>query len=115
MLGLDMNDYAMDRLGPPPWQFFNLLLRVDVTTGAVQQWSAGSAESLQEPTFVPRNSGAQEGDGYILVLVNHLETHTTELVILDTLDLAQGPVARVALPMRLRMSLHGNWVPRHPI
>lgn len=111
MLGLDMSAYAIDRLGPPAWQFFNLLLHVDVTTGAVQRWLAGDAECFQEPTFVPRGSDAAEGDGWILALVNHLETHTTELVILESLALAQGPVARIKLPMRLRMSLHGNWLP----
>lgn len=111
MLGLDMREYAIDRLGPPAWQFFNLLLHVDVSTGAVQRWVAGDAECFQEPTFVPRAVDAAEGDGYILVLVNHLETSTTELVILESLAIAEGPVARVALPMRLRMSLHGNWLP----
>lgn len=111
MLGLDMREYAIDRLGPPAWQFFNLLLHVDVTTGAVQRWIAGDAECFQEPTFVPRAPDAAEGDGFILVLVNHLETSTTELVILESLDIARGPVARIALPMRLRMSLHGNWLP----
>ena len=110
MLGCDMRLYAADRLGPPPWQFFNLLVHLDLHTGTATQWAAGDAACFQEPTFVPRAPDAPEGDGYLLALLNHLDTATTELVILDTRTIADGPIARIALPMRLRMSLHGNWV-----
>ncbi|MHA6719704.1 carotenoid oxygenase family protein [Sphingomonas sp. RS6] len=111
MLGCDISRFATDRCGPPPWQFFNLLVHVDVVTGAVQHWFPGDAECFQEPTFVPRSPDAPEGDGYVLALVNHLESYTTELVILEALSLEKGPIARVKLPVRMRMSLHGNWLP----
>lgn len=111
MLGCDMSLYAMDRLGPPPWQFFNQLVHIDVITGRAERWCGGDAECFQEATFVQRSPTAPEGDGYILSLLNHLETQTTELVILDTQRVSDGPIARVKLPLRLRMSLHGNWVP----
>ncbi|MGN8001495.1 carotenoid oxygenase family protein [Sphingomonas sp. 22176] len=114
MLGLDMREYAVERLGPPPFQFLNLLLHIDVTTGGVKRWAPGDAECFQEATFVPRSEDAPEGDGYLLALVNHLETSTTELVILESLAVDRGPVARVKLPFRLRMSLHGNWLPTTP-
>lgn len=110
MLGCDMRLYAFDRLGPPPWQFFNQLVSLDVTTGEAQTWAGGDAECFQEPTFVARGGDSQEGDGFVLALLNHLETASTELVILDTRRFTEGPVARVKLPVRLRMSLHGNWV-----
>ena len=115
MLGLDMRRYAFPRLGPPPWQFFNLIVHVDVTTGKAESWCAGDAECFQEPTFVPRSADAAEGDGHVLALVNHLESHSTELVVLDTRSIADGPVARIKLPVRLRMSLHGNWLPEAPV
>ncbi len=111
MLGLDMSLYAMARLGPPPFQFFNLLIHLDLAKGTVARWCGGDAESFQEPTYLPRSPDAPEGDGFVLSLLNHLETATTELVILDTRRFEQGPVARIKLPMRMRMSLHGNWVP----
>ncbi|EXS71924.1 carotenoid oxygenase family protein [Sphingobium sp. Ant17] len=110
MLGCDMRLYAMDRLGPPPWQFFNQIVHLNVATGQSERWCGGDAECFQEPTFVPRSATAPEGDGFILSLLNHLETQTTELVILDTQKVGDGPVARIKLPVRLRMSLHGNWV-----
>lgn len=115
MLGCDMGLYAIDRLGPPPWQFFNKLVHIDVVSGKAETWCGGDAECFQEATFVQRAENAPEGDGYILALLNHLETHTTELVILDTQRVAAGPVARVKLPVRMRMGLHGNWVPAKDI
>lgn len=34
----------------------------------------------------------------------------TDIVILDTSKLAQGPVAIIELPFRLRAGIHGSWV-----
>jgi carotenoid cleavage dioxygenase-like enzyme len=106
--------FQHEALGPWPFQFFNQLAHVDTQGGGFETWFPGDAECFQEPTFVPRSQDAAEGDGYVLVLVNHLLTHTTELVILDALKVADGPVARVKLPVRLRMSLHGNWLDAGP-
>jgi carotenoid cleavage dioxygenase-like enzyme len=98
-------------LGAPPFQFFNQLARVDVQTGESNAWFAGEAECFQEPIFVPRTHDSVEGDGYVIALLNHLRSHTSELVILDSNDMEAGPVARISIPFRMRMSLHGNWSP----
>ncbi|WP_039783329.1 carotenoid oxygenase family protein [Herbaspirillum huttiense] len=98
-------------LGAPPFQFFNQLAHVNVRTGETRTWFAGDAHCFQEPVFVPRSADAPEGDGFLLSLLNHLRTGAAELVILDTRDLSAGPVARVQIPLRMRMSLHGNWSP----
>lgn len=34
----------------------------------------------------------------------------TEIVILDTAKMAEGPVAIIELPFRLRAGIHGSWV-----
>lgn len=98
-------------LGPPPFQFFNQLVHLNLRTGAVDAWYGGDAECFQEPIFVPRSADAPEGDGYLVCLLNHLRDGSTDLVVLDTHDLAAGPVARVPIPLRMRMSLHGSWSP----
>lgn len=97
--------------GPMPFQFFNLLTHLNVRTGASESWFAGASECFQEPIFVPRSADAPEGDGYVIALLNHIAEHTTELVVLDGMAMAAGPVARIKLPLRLRMSLHGCWAP----
>ena len=35
----------------------------------------------------------------------------SRLLLFDAMKLAEGPVATIALPFRIRMGLHGNWVP----
>lgn len=34
----------------------------------------------------------------------------TEIIILDTAKIAQGPIAIIELPFRLRAGVHGSWV-----
>ena len=59
--------------------------------------------------MIPRTKDADEGDGYVMALLNNYAEMTSELVILDTKDLTKQ-VALVKLPVRLRTGLHGNWV-----
>ncbi len=100
-----------DTLGERPFQFFNQLAHINVETGETDAWYPGNAQCFQEPIFVPRSADAPEGDGYVIALLNHLHGDDTELVVLDSLQMAAGPVARIKIPFRLRMSLHGNWTP----
>lgn len=34
----------------------------------------------------------------------------TEIIILDTAKIPQGPIAIIELPFRLRAGIHGSWV-----
>jgi len=85
--------------------------RFDHHTGALSSWSPGPDSGVQEPVFVPRGPAAAEGDGYLLVLVNRLSQLRSDLAILDAQKLADGPVALVRLPTRVRSTFHGMWVP----
>ena len=86
--------------------------RFDHHTGQLATWSPGADSGVQEPTFVPRGPGAAEGDGYLLVLVNRLAQLRSDLAILDAQRLADGPIALVRMPTRVRSTFHGMWVPR---
>ncbi len=97
--------------GPMPFQFFNLLTHFNLKTGVSDSWFAGDSECFQEPIFVPRTADAPEGDGYVIALLNHIADYSSELVVLDSRDMAAGPVARITIPFRMRMSLHGSWSP----
>lgn len=66
--------------------------------------------SLQEPQFVPRQTDAEEGDGYLLAVVNRLTEMRSDLIILDAREVTAGPLATVRLPLRLRNGLHGTWI-----
>jgi carotenoid cleavage dioxygenase len=85
--------------------------RIDLDTGAVDYWEHGERLSVHEPQFVPRSPDSPEGDGWLLVILNCLDRGHSELAILDAGRVAAGPVARLHLPVRVRSTFHGNWVP----
>jgi carotenoid cleavage dioxygenase-like enzyme len=91
---------------------WNTIVRVDLATRRQQRYYVGDRTTCQEPCFVPRAADAPEADGYVLsVLTRMADTIVTELIVLDAAHLADGPVATVKLPIRLRGAIHGNWVP----
>ena len=84
----------------------------DHATRTARSFFAGDDVALQEPCFVPRHRDAPEGDGYIVGMAERmLEGNRSDLLILDTDDLAAGPVATVRLPFRIYTQVHGWWVP----
>ena len=89
----------------------NSLGHIDLETGKTATWWAGPTSSLQEPAFIPRPGSCAEGDGYLVAVENLLADMGSRLLLFDALAVAQGPIARIALPFRLRPGLHGNWAP----
>ncbi|TNE41792.1 MAG: carotenoid oxygenase family protein [Sphingomonadales bacterium] len=85
--------------------------RIDVHDGMVDIWSPGPGDMVQESQFVPRAPDAAEGDGWLLVPVSRVSQNRSDLVILDAGNLAAGPVATIRLPVRVRATFHGTWVP----
>lgn len=112
MLAMDpTKPFNEAKIGPRPFQFFNQLAHINVTTGKTKTWFADDQSSFQEPIFVPKSADAPEGEGYVIGLCNRLADFSTDLLVMDAQHIDEGPIATIRLPMRLRMSLHGNWVP----
>jgi carotenoid cleavage dioxygenase-like enzyme len=65
---------------------------------------------VQEPNFVV-GPGAAEADGYLLALVNRFAANQSDLAILDARRIEDGPVALLRMPVRVRSTFHGMWVP----
>lgn len=88
----------------------NTLAHVNVQNGASDSYWIGPASSLQEPAFIARPGSTAEADGYLVLIENRLVDLTSHLLLFRANQVAAGPVARVALPFRMRPGLHGNWV-----
>jgi carotenoid cleavage dioxygenase-like enzyme len=84
---------------------------IDLATGAYEKWSPGPGDGVQECQFVPRTPGSAEGDGWLLVPVARVSQGRSDLVVLDARNLAAGPVCTIKLPVRVRSTFHGCWVP----
>src|SRR6185503_13901456 len=77
---------------------WNLL---DHQTGKAQSFTLPGAQ-LAEAVFVPRKRGAPEGDGYLMGVANRMkENGRSDLVIVDTQDIAAGPIATIHLPYKI--------------
>jgi carotenoid cleavage dioxygenase len=78
---------------------------------ATRIYSPGPDVSLAEGTFVPRKTGAPEGDGYLVGIAEHRkEGGRSDLIFVDTQQLEAGPIARVKMPYRVVGQVHGFWV-----
>jgi carotenoid cleavage dioxygenase len=84
---------------------------VDVNTGELDLWAPGPGDGVQEGQFVPRTPDCPEGDGWVIVPVSRVSQMRSDLVILDARHLAAGPIATLKLPVRVRSTFHGTWVP----
>jgi len=83
---------------------------LDQSTGKVESWQAGPGMMLQEPCFIPRGPDAAEGDGYVVQIQQHASGGKSDLLLFDALHVADGPLATIHVPFRMRFGLHGNWV-----
>lgn len=91
------------------FQGLNGLAMINHETGGVSYYYAGDDCFAQEPTFIPRSDDAEEGDGWVISLIENRIEQTCELVFLDTREFS-NPIAIAKLPFRIRSQIHGNWV-----
>ena len=98
-------------LGGPVGVMFNLLLRLDFTGGPPQAFALPPGACLNEPVHVPAEDPAH--GGWLLSVVQQQtgpEDFDNSLYILEADNLGAGPIAKVAIPRRLRSQVHGWWV-----
>jgi len=98
-------------LGGPVGAMFNTLLRLDFTDKPPQALALPPGQCFNEPVHVPSSKAGH--DGWLVTIVDQ-QTGPLDFVhavwILDAGNLAAGPVARIAVPHRLRPQVHGWWV-----
>lgn len=108
MAGRDWTKPVNPEIAKGVW--FNTLLHLDHQTGETARWYVGDDANLQEPVFVERGPDAPEGDGYLVAVVNRINEARSEVVVVDTARVEDGPVATVHVPMQMRPTFHGLWV-----
>jgi carotenoid cleavage dioxygenase-like enzyme len=89
----------------------SMLLRHDLKNRTSEARSFGRGTSLGEAVFVPRSDDADEGEGWLLLLVYSADTGTSALHVLNADDLGGDAQAVIDLPERVPAGFHGNWVP----
>jgi carotenoid cleavage dioxygenase-like enzyme len=87
-------------------EWFNQLVKVDVTNGETKSWSEAGCYP-GEPVFVERPDGSAEDDGVILSVVLDANSERSFLLILDAHSFEE--VARAEAPHHIPFGFHGQF------
>ncbi|GMH41123.1 hypothetical protein BSKO_09033 [Bryopsis sp. KO-2023] len=106
--------YVSASLHPHKNQPGQAIAKVNVDSGAVEMWSAGTHYYVGEPEFVSNYQGIGavsevEDDGWILCMCYDSLAQRSELVVLNARRVIDGPVAVLPLEGKLPHGLHGCW------
>lgn len=88
---------------------FDAIVHYDLKNKSQTIREFGIGNTPSEPIFVPRHSSSDEGDGFILTVVYNKQNNTSDVYILDAMNIDQEPLAIVQLPHRIPNGFHGNW------
>ncbi|MET7745077.1 carotenoid oxygenase family protein [Streptomyces sp. NPDC005385] len=78
--------------------------------GTSVTWDAGDL-SVGEPVFAPSPGSAGSEDGYWMTYATDRTDTSSWLLVIPAADPGSGPAARVRIPVRVPLGLHGNWLP----
>jgi carotenoid cleavage dioxygenase-like enzyme len=87
-------------------EWFNQLVKVDVTNGGVRRWQEPGCYP-GEPVFIDRPDGTTEDDGVILSVVLDASSERSFLLILDAASFEE--VARAEAPHGIPFGFHGQY------
>jgi carotenoid cleavage dioxygenase-like enzyme len=104
--------YTYTMTNRPGWFLFDGLLRLDVTTGATDEYRFGEGVFASESPMAPRSGSGAEDDGYVVTLTTDINRDCSECLVFDCRDVASGPIARVRLPERISSGTHSYWMAR---
>ena len=82
------------------------------TTWMSNYWQGAAAKTASVETIAPVASNVSKtDDGYVITLVTDSRDWTSQCLVFDATDIAQGPVSRVHLPQRVPFGFHATWAP----
>ena len=84
--------------------------KFDLQTGARQSHILQDGCVGSEGCFVPAQSGKSEDDGYLMSYIYDPNTDVSHLAIFDAANLADDPIAKIHLPVRVPAGFHGSWI-----
>lgn len=81
------------------------IARFDVETKLMETWMPKEYEFCGEPMFAPKEGGDE--DGYLLTVLFNGKTEQSELVVLESTNIAAGPLCRIPIGIGIPHGLHG--------
>ncbi len=90
---------------------FNCISRLEMKTGRMKTLKMDSQSTVQEHIHVPSQKAGHEG--YLIFVVDRHHEPYSQVWVVEAEHLDKGPIAKIHMPLRLRVQVHGNWVPAH--
>lgn len=103
--------YVWSMTAEPGWFRFDGIVRLDLETGAEQRWRYPDGVYASEAPMAPRPGASAEDDGWIVTFITDTVRDRSECHLFDAARIADGPVARIALPERISHGTHACWAP----
>lgn len=82
----------------------------DPDAGTVESWGAEDL-AVGEPAHAPDPADTDPRSGWWLTFATDAPTGESWLLIIPGADPGTGPQARIRMPVRVPLGLHGNWLP----
>ncbi len=101
--------YCYNATSEPGWFRFNGIVKLDIETGAKQEFSCPPGVYVSEAPFIPRKGGTAEDDGYLVTFVVNTPADRGECWLFDAQDIGTGPICRMLLPDRISHGTHACW------
>lgn len=102
--------YAPTKNAADTQTHFHALLKYDTELRKTAIYDFGPYSEIGEAVFTPTEGGKAEDEGYLMLFVYDRKKNSSDFVILNAQNIAEGPIARIHLPRRVPAGLHGSWV-----
>ncbi|MFD7859779.1 carotenoid oxygenase family protein [Streptomyces microflavus] len=89
---------------------YNAIRWYDTVGDSSRVWSSGSL-SVGEPVFAPEPGQQSDEAGYWMTFATDRTDQSSWFLIIPAGDPTAGPIARVRIPVRVPLGLHGSWLP----
>ncbi|MGH8035036.1 MAG: carotenoid oxygenase family protein, partial [Lysobacterales bacterium] len=107
--------YAYSATLEPDMFLMNGWVKHDLQTG--ESWARKLPAGLycSESPFAPRKGSKDEDDGYLISFITDENQQQAECWIIDAKRIQDGPVARIALPHKVKSGTHSTWASRQQL
>ncbi|KAK1313602.1 Carotenoid 9,10(9',10')-cleavage dioxygenase 1 [Acorus calamus] len=80
----------------------------------VKYHKIGEKQFCTGATFVARNGGLEEDDGWLVTFVHNEETNVSQVHIIDTKKFDGEAIVKITLPQRVPYGFHGTFISTIP-
>ena len=90
--------------------FGNNLYKYDLNNGSREDHFLGDYVVGGEPLFAPNPDTKYENDGFVMSIVHDNKTNKSKLILIDSCNFEDKPIAEIILPQRVPFGAHGSWL-----